>query len=55
MGKYTDVFTPVGVTGGLHLRYNDPMTKKKKHFAYMHKKFSVALKAHRKKCKRLIL
>lgn len=29
MGKYTDVFTPVGVTGGLHLRYNDPMTKKK--------------------------
>lgn len=28
IGKYADVFTPVGVTGGLHLRYNDPMTKK---------------------------
>lgn len=47
IGKYADVFTPVGVTGGLHLRYNDPMTKK---YIYIHvQKTSVALK-HTERC-----
>ncbi len=53
IGKYADVFTPVGVTGGLHLRYNDPMTKT---FICIHvQNIFCCTQTKRKKCKSLIL